>query len=150
MTKTEIRELDALKYASLPQLPEPLGQDTPIWIRAIGKVRMNNLSVGYAIVRNTFTDTPRTEKIFGDGSIASIVSIHPYEFLDAKYLPNISGEKEARAFVARAYGLRREQVRALTKENVRALIYNYCAKRQLAKEDVTTKNNENEEREENG
>ena len=73
MRKEEERELAALEYAGQPCLPEPADENTPLWIYAIAKVRMNNLSRGYAIIKNDFTKFPYTIKIFGDGAISASV-----------------------------------------------------------------------------
>lgn len=131
MTKTEELELEAIRFACVPELPEPAGPDTPVWIYAIAKVRMTNLSVGYAIVRNEYNGTPHVEKIFGSAAIARIESVHPYKFLDRKYIPTFGSDKEAKAFLEDVYGLEKGELAKRKKDELTALLYNYCAKRQL-------------------
>lgn len=148
MTKAEQRELDALMYAGVPGLPEPLCNETPVWVRAIAKVMMNNLATGYAIIRNEFTGSPKIEKLFGDGAVARYLSIHPYLFLDMRFVPDISNEKEAFAFVRRAYGVSAKEVKGLPKEKVADLIFAFCAKRQLSGEPPTPVQEKEEPKEE--
>lgn len=148
MNKTEQRELDALLYAGVPCMPEPVSEQTPVWIRAIARVLMNNLSTGYAIVRNEFSGTPKIEKIFGDAAVARFESIHPYLFLDMQFVPNLSNEKEAKSFVRRVYGVDAKMVNGLSKEKVADLIFAYCAKRQLAGPTVNRDSEKEEQNEE--
>lgn len=132
MRKEEERELAALEYAGQPCLPEPADENTPLWIYAIAKVRMNNLSRGYAIIKNDFTKFPYTIKIFGDGAISSFESTHPYKFLDSKYIPAVKGGKEAEAFVKKACGIG-ENIK-MKKEDVMRGLYLYAMASQLKDE----------------
>lgn len=130
MRKEEERELAALEYAGQPRLPEVVNEDTPLWIYAIAKVRMTNLNIGYAILRNFIADTPGIVKVFGDAAIADVVSVHPYLFLDKKYVPTLKDEDEARAYVAKAYSLDNVP-KKWSKEMLTRLILADAAQRQL-------------------
>ena len=144
MTRTEELELEAIRYARVPEMPEALNEDTPVWIDGIAKLTMNTLGTGYAIVRNQYNGTPRYLKVFGNGSVASVVSIHPYKFLDKKYIPQFSGEPAIRTFVAEMYGVSKADVKQLSHEGLLAMVYNYCAKKQLAAEAAPVKRTEQE------
>lgn len=134
MTQIEEFELEALRYAGLPEMPEEAGPDTPVWIYAVAKLVMTTLSKGYAIVRNEYNGAPHMMKVFGTGAIARIESIHPYKFLDKKYVPTFKTEKQTKDFLAEVYGVERSSLNGLKKDTIAAMLYVYCMKKQLADE----------------
>ena len=139
MRKDEERLFEALEYTGQPCLPEPVDENTPLWIYAIAKVLMTNLSTGYAVIRNDFGPQPYILKIFGNGAVANYQSIHPYKFLDKKYVPELKGGKDAEAFVKKVCGIGPDI--KLKKEDVSRGIYLYAMGQQL-KDEQKNQNND--------
>ena len=148
MRPDEERLLQVLEYTGQPCLPDEVDDNiTPVWIYAIAKVMMTNLATGYAVVRNHFTDTPTIEKIFGNASVARVVSIHPYKFLDSKYVPEIKTTKEANAFIEKVYGL--DATPNYKIKQATSIILDYAAACQLKGEKQKQNSNDLRETEQN-
>ena len=148
MRPDEERLLQVLEYTGQPCLPDEVDENcTPVWIYAIAKVMMMNLSTGYAVVRDHFGDTPTIEKIFGTGAVAKIVSIYPYKFLDKKYIPEIKTAKEANAFIAKVYHLNATPNYKMIEAT--SIILDYAASCQLSDEKKKQNNNDLRETEQN-
>lgn len=136
MNKSQEYELEALRHAGLPQLPPERDENTPVWIFAIAKIRTMLLGEAFAIVRNTFEETPAVLQYFGEGAIAKFESIHPYKFLDKKYVPTFDKQNTAKKFVAKVYEKPLAEVEKYNKADILKLVYNYCVQRQLKDEEL--------------
>lgn len=134
MTRLELEELSALQYAGVPELPEEADEKTPVWIDAIARILTANAQEGFAIVRMNYGRTPSIMKTFNDGGIARIVSVHPYKFLDANFVPKLSNTTATKQYIAQAYGVPMEKVAHLKKDELLRLFYSHCIKSQLAYE----------------
>lgn len=130
MTKQELLEFEVLRYAEVPEMPAPLSEGTPVWTLAIAKVTTRTASASYAIVRNDYGRDPKVIKCFTTGGIATIDSIHPYEFLNLKVLPKFKSKEETRKFIARVYSKTLAEIEALTKEQQLRLLYEWCYREQ--------------------
>lgn len=139
MNNSDRYEYEALRYAELPCLPAPAEENGMVWIYAIAKTLSYSMSVGYAVVRNSYGESPKIIRSFGDGGVAKFTSIHPYKFLESRYCPTISGAAEMKAFLAKAYKVDKEKVAKLKNEALMKLFYNYCMTAQLADEDEKRK-----------
>lgn len=132
MTKSEFEELEVLRYAGVPEIPEAVTDKDPVWIDAIAKVMTVTGRVSYAIVRCIeYGKAPAIRKMLNDEGIARIISIHPYKFLDASFVPKFQNAAETKKFIANVYGVPWEQVLKLKKEELMRLLYTHCIKAQL-------------------
>lgn len=132
MNATERDEFDALQWARVPEIPEEVGEGTPVWIYAIAKVTTNLLRRSYAIVRMDYGRTPVIVKSFTDEGIARIDSVHPYKFLDARFVPKLDSVAATKQYIATAYGVSADDVKGLKKPELLRLFYTHCIKTQLA------------------
>lgn len=144
MTRYEKEEYEALKWAGVPEIPEAAGKDTPVWIFAIAKVTTRTMSESFAIVKMNYGCSPFVVKSFSDEGIARIESVHPFKFIDSKYIPKFQDADAARKYIADAYGVPLEEITKLKKKDQLRLLYAHCIKQQLEDEKVKTKRNERE------
>lgn len=129
MTNEEKELFEALMYAGVPELP-PKARNGQIWIFAIAKVRTRTMQTSYAILRNRLT-LVSVVKTFGQGGVAKILSVHPYEMLEDKYRIRLP-LKEAVEHVANYYGKTKEEVAALPKDSLERLLLNEAMQAQIA------------------
>ena len=126
---TEKELIDALAYsgcAKLPRAINPVKDQSRIWIRAIAKVRKITGTNSYAILKNDYGRKPKIVKMFGESAaIASIDSIHPYEWLKSEIIPSFKTEDERDMFIAKAYNCAVEKVASRSKEEKDRLLYVY-------------------------
>ncbi|MBO7684842.1 MAG: hypothetical protein J6Y20_04745 [Lachnospiraceae bacterium] len=134
MTRHEREEYEALKWAGVPEVPEAAGKDTPTWIYAIAKVTTRLMGESFAIVKMNYGRDPIVVKSFSDVGIARIDSVHPYKFLDAKYLPQLRNADETKKYIADSYCVPLEDVAKLKKKELLRLLYAHCIKQQLEDE----------------
>lgn len=134
MTNLQRLEVEALEYAGLSSLPEAANSETPMWILGIAKVLTRENRYSYAIVRNKRSSSPAILKSFDSGSIARIVEVYPYKFLNSEYLLTFKTVGEARKFIVTAYNLPEEKVANLPKEKLLDIIFSYGVDRQLRDE----------------
>ena len=142
MTRHEREEFEALQWAGVPEIPEAAGKDTPAWIYAVAKVTTRLMDESFAIVKMNYGGEPIVVKSFSDVGIARIDSVHPYKFLDAKYLPQLRNAGETKKYIADAYGVQLADVEKLKKKELLRLLYAHCIKQQLEDEKAKTYNNE--------
>ena len=134
MTRTEIDELDALRFAGVPEMPAKADENTPVWIYAIARVTTITMQQSYAIVRMNYGKAPVIVRSFTVDGIATIDSVHPYKFLDAAFVPQLDSAAATKQYVASAYGVGIEEVKKLKKPELLRLFYMHCIKAQLAAE----------------
>lgn len=135
MTKTEREELLALEWAGMPEVPQEATDGTPVWIYAIARVLTYTSRESWAIVRMDYGRTPAVVKTFSDGGVARILSIHPYKFLDDRFVPKMENAAATKNFIAAAYGVPPDSVARLKKPDLLRLFYMHCIKDQLAYEE---------------
>lgn len=143
MTKYEIDELLTLQFAGVPEIPAPVGKNTPVWIDAIAKVITVTGRESLAIVRQReYGKPPVIRKTFNDDGVAKVVSLHPYKFLDGGFVPKMEDAAATKRYIAAAYGVPLEKVTGLKKDELKALFYTHCIKMQLENEKNQTDPNE--------
>ena len=131
MTRMEIAELDALRYAGVPEMPAEADEHTPVWIYAIARVTTNILTESYAIVKMDYGRSPIVIRSFTDEGIVRIDSVHPFKFLDARFVPSLESAVATKQYVAQAYGVSVDEVKKLKKPDILRLFYMHCIKTQL-------------------
>lgn len=118
---------DALAYAGCAKLPRalnPAKDQSKVWIRAVAKISKKDGSESYAVLKNDYGRKPKIVKVFGSTSaIASVLSIHPYEWLKNELMPTFRTEQEKDDFLARAYDAKIERIAALRPEEKERLLY---------------------------
>lgn len=134
MTRTEKDEFYALGWAGIPELPAEADEKTPVWIYAVARITTRTCRDSYAIVRMNYGRTPEIIKAFNDEGVAGIVSVHPYKFLDSRFVPKMESAAETKRYIANVYGVPEESVKKLKKEEQLRLFYTHCIKTQLAYE----------------
>lgn len=134
MNKTQQDETQALMYAGLPEMPAEADATTPVWINAIAKCLSHNLRETYAIVKMNYGKSPIIVRSFNTDGIAKVVSVHPYKFLDAKFVPKFSRAADTNQYIANVYGVSVSSVSKLKKEERLRLFYTHCIKQQEAYE----------------
>lgn len=138
MTKTEMDELDALRFAGVPEVPAQADENTPVWIYAIARVTTTTMRQSYAIVRMNYGRDPVIVRSFTVEGIAAIDSVHPYKFLDAAFVPKLDNAAATKQYVASAYGVDVDEVKKLKKPEILRLFYMHCIKVQLEAENRKT------------
>ena len=134
MTRTERDEFEALSFAGVPELPAAADDSTPVWIFAIARILTRSCRESYAIVRMNYGRQPEVVNAFNDEGVARIESVHPYRFLDARFVPKMETAADTKRFIAHAYGVPEESVKKLKKEELLRLFYMHCIKSQLTYE----------------
>lgn len=132
MTKEEKLLFEVLDYVQLSEIPESTETVKDVWIYAIMKVRDHANAENYAIARAIDGKKFSYIKTFGTNGIAEVLSIHPYKFLDMSYAAGIKSEADMRRFVSEVYGVAREEVDKISKEDLLRLFFAYGIKRQLS------------------
>lgn len=134
MSKTDMEEVYALQYAGVPELPKAADKSTPVWIYAIAKVLLYTMRESYVIVAQDYGRVPRVIRTFCDAGIAKTLSVHPYKFLDKRFIPNLEDAAATKKYIAGAYGVSLAQVNALKKDELQRLLYSHLIKIQLEAE----------------
>lgn len=134
MTRLEEVEMMALQYAQVPSMPDELDDSTPVWVYAIGMVLLRSGATSYVILRNRYGYAPQVIKAFDQDGVVSIVSIHPYRFLDKAVLPPVGNVAGLRSYLSKVYDVPKERVEKLTKDELMKLTYSYCIKYQVARD----------------
>lgn len=134
MTRTEKEEFYALQCAGVPEMPAPADENTPVWIKAIAKVLTRSCRESYVIVAMDYGRKPVVVKSFNDDGVVKILSVHPYKFLDNRFVPKLESAAATKRYIAQAYGVPEESVKKLKKEELLRLFYSHCIKTQLAAE----------------
>lgn len=92
--KEEASLLECLAWCSVRQLPAEWDKKN-VYIKAIAKVIKSDGSISYVALKK---DNDGNDKIMADfGSISiirKILSIHPYLYLDAMYMPTFKGNSK--------------------------------------------------------
>ena len=135
MTKLEKLEMEALSYAEVSALPEPVNDATSMWIFAIAKVLTRSNTYSYVIVRNKRSGDPVVIKAFDTSSIARFLEIYPYKMLSSEYVPSFKTLKEAKKYLAEVLGVCYEKVEPLTKDEVLDTIFGLSVDKQLYDEE---------------
>lgn len=86
---------DVLKKANLTELPKPANKKS-VCIEGVAKIRLNNNSIGYGIVKRNQDLSYRVVYINGDtAAIHEIEEIYPYITLQKEYIKKFGkAEKE--------------------------------------------------------
>lgn len=134
MTQEQKKEFDVLRATGLASMPEEAKPNGPIWVRAILKVKTFRGGTSYALATGEDGTDYRIIRTFDSDGIAAVVSIHPYERLNRKYLPAQGSRHELINFISDTYGVDREKVESLTGEDLRKLIIASAIRRQLAED----------------
>ena len=134
MTQTERDEFDALQWAGVPEVPAEADKDTPVWIYAIAKVTTLSCRESYAIVKMNYGREPVVVKSFCSDGIGRVDSIHPYKFLDGRFVPKFDSASAMKSYIASSYGVTMESVAKLKKPELLRLFYIHCMKTQLEAE----------------
>lgn len=92
---------DALRKAHLTELPKKSNSKS-VWIEGIAKIRLDNNSIAYGIVKRNFDLTSRVVYINGDiSAINNIEEVYPYIFLEKDFIHKFEkGEKSEAARIA--------------------------------------------------
>lgn len=149
MTKRELLEYEALTFAHVPQMPPEEDKDTPVWVHALAKIKTYDLEDTFAVLRNGCGENHKVVKVFGTGGIGKIVSVHPYEFLDGRLLPDMDDTRRMQEYVMKTYGVPEKKVRPLKEEQLRRLIYNAAINDQVSRAAAERKRLEELERKKN-
>lgn len=126
-----------LIYTGCPSVPDAVDneEDGRIWVKAIAHVRKCNNMDGFAVITNVYDGVPRILKVFDDYGVGEILSIHPYEWLDAKVYEKIkeaaANPQSLRSFISEAYGIPSARLKTVTVEKATALAWNWCIRRQI-------------------
>jgi len=131
MTRTEQDEFYALEWAGVPEVPAEANEETPVWIYAIARILTRHCRDSYAIVRMNYGRPPEIIKAFNDEGVARIESIHPYKFLESRFVPKLETAAATKQFIANAYNVPVESVKKLKKDELLRLFYSHCIKAQL-------------------
>lgn len=145
MTHTQNEELQAIMYAQVPEIPAAEDKNTPIWIFAIAKCLTYSCRETFAIVRMNYGKPPYIVRAFNTDGVAKILSVHPYKFLDNRFVPKLETKEAVIEFLAKAYDKDPNYIKSLKKADRMKLFYDCCIQTQLAneKEQTTPKDNEN-------
>lgn len=131
MTHLQEIEFEAIQYAQVPSVPAEVKDGGAIWIFAIAKVLTVRGVESYVIVRNNMTDSPSVLKAFDTYGIAKFLSIHPYKFLDEKYIQTFKTLAEARKYISSAYKISPEAANKISKEDALRIIISHSIDEQL-------------------
>lgn len=134
MNNLEKIEFEALRYAGVPELPEERGVNDGLWTKAIAVVTNHLGAKSYAIVRANAKGSPSVIKVFDQGGIARIDSVHPYEFITSNLPVGVRTEAELRPFLAREYGVSEEEMNAVPKDKFLELYRKWELKASLDRE----------------
>lgn len=134
MNNIEKIEFEALRYAGVPELPEERGMNDGLWTKAIAVTRTHIGAKSYAIVRANAKGAPSVIKVFDQGGIARIESVHPYEFLVSNLPVGIVTEAQLRSFLAKEYQVTEEEMNAVSKEKFLELYRKWELKASLDRE----------------
>lgn len=97
--------LDALCTVNLPELP-PVWNEEDVFLRAIVKVRKADNSEAYGLMSKNVEGEDNITQIFGSVcAIKQVISIHPYTFLESKYMPETKGKAEKMEYLRKFYCL---------------------------------------------
>lgn len=97
--------LDALCAVNLPELP-PVWNEEDVFLHAVVKVRKADNSEAYGLMSKNVEGEDNITRIFGSiCSIKQIISIHPYTFLESKYMPETKGKVEKMEYLQKFYSL---------------------------------------------
>ena len=131
MKREEKLLFDALQFANIVELPaETVKENTAVWVRGIAKVVNRCNEVSYAVVRNVYGKAPQFIKMFDNKGVRDIVDIYPYTMLDMSFAAGITKIEHLRGAVAQVYNRPYAEVKALSKEELKILFYNYGIKLQ--------------------
>lgn len=87
--------IKALSFCSLRDVPQEWDKEN-VYLRALGFVEKTDGSKSYVLLEKDETGEDAIVKDFGTiSAIHKIVSIHPFFFLDAKWLPMFKGKGKA-------------------------------------------------------
>lgn len=97
--------LDALCAVNLPELP-PVWNEEDVFLHAIVKVRKADNSEAYGLMSKNIEAEDNITQIFGSVCyIKQIISIHPYTFLESKYMPETKGKAEKMEYLRKFFNL---------------------------------------------
>lgn len=123
---------DALQKAHLTELPKK-ADNKSVWIEGVAKIRLDNKSVGYGIVKRNPDLSYRVTYINGDTyAINSIEEVYPYVTLQKEYIKKFGKNEgeEARIKYLRSLNLSctspdicEMTLDELNKEVVKAAVY---------------------------
>lgn len=134
MTQEQKKEFDVLREAGLASMPEKERPGGPIWVKAVLKVRTYRGGTSYALATGTDGSGYRIVRTFDADGIASVISVHPYENLNRKYLPEPRNRHELVNYISDAYGVETERVESLAEEELRRLLVASAVRRQIAED----------------
>lgn len=148
MTTIETQSLyDALNTCMVSELPEPLkGDESTIWVKGIVKVKKNDLSTNWAIVRNDGYGNPKIIQDFGRPAIiVEIGEVHPTQWMSGEDMPVLRSKTDMTSYLV-MHGEDKDKIKEIlsdknkTKEEIEkchkdimAMIINY------AEEDIENK-----------
>lgn len=134
MNRQEELLFEALEYAHIAELPTATTKDIKdVWVRGVAKLINGKNDTSYAIVRNVYGKAPQVIKVFDSFGIREIVEVYPYSLLDMSFARGITKIEDLRLSVAKAYGKSLDEIKSLTKEELKILFYNYGIKLQEKK-----------------
>ena len=133
MTELERKEMEALEYAEVPNLPAEYTGGA-IWVKAIAKITTMTNSQSYAIVVNDSGDKPSVVRVFDTQGIASIDHIYPFSFLDGAALAPLKNADDLKELISRAYGIPQSEVNRLGKKELTKLFVRFAVRKQLKDE----------------
>lgn len=122
---------DILQKASLVKLPKKMTNDTAFWITAIAKVKKDDFSECYAILKRKTLNSHSIIYINGNVSrIKEILEIMPIETLDTKFIKKFKSDKlEDRIKYLKGYY--DMDLESLSLEELNTLIIDLAIKRHL-------------------
>ena len=94
--------LKALNFCSVSELPEALSEDSDgVWAIGIAKVKKNDGSTSYSVVKNDGTGKPVIYVDYGRPAIiVSIEEIYPSSYLNQDNLPSIRSKKDISRYLS--------------------------------------------------
>lgn len=92
--KEQANLLNCLSWCSVRQLPEEWDKKN-VYIKAIAKVIKSDGSISYVAIQKDKNGEDKYIKDFGNiAMIRQVLSIHPYLYLDAMYMPTFKGNSK--------------------------------------------------------
>ena len=87
---------DVLNVAHISKLPKKMNPTNFLWIEAVAKIKLNNGSYGFGIVKRNQDLSYTVTYINGDiSSIMYLEEVYPYVTLDARHVKKFSDKDDA-------------------------------------------------------
>lgn len=124
--------VDALSYCGLRNLPEEWDKEN-IYLKALALAIKVDGTKSYVLMQKDINGEDRMVKDFGTSAVIhTISSVHPFMYLDQKWLPYFKGKsKDERVEWLEKNGVKEEEISGLTVKQLEKKILNVAMKNAL-------------------